>query len=181
MTSIFWDETLSEIKKGIAERRHPFRFFTLATMGKSGTPSQRTVVFRHFNDNLSLVFYTDKRSQKVKDIENKADVSLLFYHPENLLQIVIKGKASKITKPEILKEYWSAVPDSNKKDYTTQVAPGSIIKAPDTITYLDDRNHFCAIEIVPDTIEYLKLKRPNHIRVLFSKTDASWEGEFLTP
>ncbi|MGJ8738212.1 pyridoxamine 5'-phosphate oxidase family protein [Zobellia laminariae] len=181
MTSTFWDETLTEIKKGITERGHPFRFFTLATIDQSGAPSQRTVVFRHFNDNLSLVFYTDERSQKVQEIGKTRAISLLFYHPENLLQITIQGKASVITDPEVLKEYWSAVPDGNKKDYTTNIAPGSTMKNPDALEYLNGDHHFCAIQIEPNSIEYLKLKRPNHIRVLFTKVNTSWEGKFLAP
>ncbi|WP_446051182.1 pyridoxamine 5'-phosphate oxidase family protein [Zobellia laminariae] len=181
MTSTFWDETLAEIKKGITERGHPFRFFTLATIDQLGAPSQRTVVFRHFNDNLSLVFYTDERSQKVQEINKTGAISLLFYHPENLLQITIKGKASVITDPEVLKEYWSAVPDGNKKDYTTHIAPGSTMKNPDALEYLNGDHHFCAIQIEPNSIEYLKLKRPNHIRVLFTKVNTSWEGKFLAP
>ncbi|MUH37209.1 pyridoxamine 5'-phosphate oxidase [Zobellia amurskyensis] len=181
MTSIFWDETLAEIDKGITERGHPFRFFSLASIDESGAPSQRTVVFRHFNDNLSLIFYTDERSKKVKDIEKNKDVSLLFYHPENLLQITIKGKASVIKNPEVLNEYWSAVPDSNKKDYTTHIAPGSTMKNPDALEYLNGDHHFCAIQIEPTSIEYLKLKRPNHIRVLFTKNKDSWGGKFLAP
>ncbi|WP_276165868.1 pyridoxamine 5'-phosphate oxidase family protein [Zobellia alginiliquefaciens] len=181
MTSTFWNETLAEIRKGITERGHPFRFFTLASTGQSGAPNQRTVVFRHFNDDLSLVFYTDERSPKVSQIQKNDTVSLLFYHPGKLLQITIEGKASEVTDPQILKEYWSHVPDGNKKDYTTHIAPGSTIKAPDTLEYLNGDHHFCAIQIEPTNIEYLKIKQPNHIRVLFSRTNESWLGEFLTP
>jgi len=181
MTSTFWDETLTEIKKGITKRGHPFRLFTLASISALGTPSLRTVVFRHFNDNLNLVFYTDARSQKVKEIEKNADVSLLFYHPENLLQITVKGKASVITDSKVLDGYWSNIPDGNKKDYTTQTAPGTPMNNPDALEYLNENHHFCAIQIEPLSIEYLKLKRPNHIRVLFSKTKDSWESQFLAP
>ncbi|SIS99196.1 Pyridoxine/pyridoxamine 5'-phosphate oxidase [Zobellia uliginosa] len=180
MTSIYWDETLGEIKKGISEIGHPFRFFTLATTDESNHPSQRTVVFRHFNDNLDVVFYTDRRSQKVKDIEKNGAVSLLFYHPKHLLQISLKGKASIITDTDLLKTYWSAVPDSNKKDYTTHLAPGSTIENPESVEYLDE-HYFCAIKIEPTSMEYLKVKQPNHIRVLFSKIDGSWSGKFLAP
>jgi general stress protein 26 len=55
---------------------------------------------------LSLVIYTDKRTQKIKDIQNNSEFSALFYDSKKLLQIRIEGKAELITDKEQIATYW---------------------------------------------------------------------------
>ena len=83
--------------------------------------------------------------------------------------------------PEVLQKYWSGVQPTSRKDYTTSTAPGSLISNPDTVEYLEDKNYFTIIEVTLSKIEYLKLKRPNHLRILFSKEENDWDGQFLVP
>lgn len=180
MMDNFWNELQEELKKGVAENGHPFRFGTLGTVGVDKLPRLRTVVLRQINDNGYLCFYTDKRSKKVVHITENPNVSLLFYHPGKLLQVKIEGLASVVTDENRLQNMWKDIPESNKKDYTTDNAPGSSLNNPDNLEYLHGDHFFCIIEIEPFRIEYLKLKRPNHIRVSYSKED-SWKGEFLVP
>ena len=71
--------------------------------------------------------------------------------------------------------------ESSKKDYTTNRAPGTSIKNPDDVGYEPKENYFCPVKLIPNTIEYLRLKRPNHLRVLFSRNDIGWSGDFLVP
>jgi pyridoxine/pyridoxamine 5'-phosphate oxidase len=139
------------------------------------------VVLRKTLTDLSLVFYTDKRTQKVEDLEHNAACSALFYNHKKLLQIRVTGKAEFITNKDEIATYWHTVQEASKKDYTTKVAPGTFTKNPDEVAYSSEENHFCPVKIIPTSIEYLRLKRPNHIRVLFSKTDEEWTGEFLVP
>jgi hypothetical protein len=73
------------------------------------------------------------------------------------------------------------VQQASRKDYTTQIAPGTPIKNPDEVEYNSKENYFCPVKLVPSSIEYLRLKRPNHLRVLFSKSDGDWLGDFLVP
>ena len=51
-------------------KKHPFRFFTLATIASEGSPHLRTVVLRDFDsETLSFTIYTDLRSRKVLELE----------------------------------------------------------------------------------------------------------------
>jgi pyridoxamine 5'-phosphate oxidase len=127
------------------------------------------------------VFYTDSRTQKINDIQNNSEFSALFYNSKKKLQIRVEGKAELITDQEQIATYWHTVQESSKKDYTTNRAPGTLIKNPDDIDYQSNENYFCPVKLVPNTIEYLQLKRPIHLRVLFSKIDTNWSGEFLVP
>ncbi|MDT0294295.1 pyridoxamine 5'-phosphate oxidase family protein [Mesonia ostreae] len=161
---------------GYSKKRHPFHYFVLATI-ENGVPRQRTVVLRKTLADLSIVFYTDKRTQKLNDIQQNPMCSALFYCPKKLLQVRINGKASLINNKDEIATYWQGIQQAAKNDYTTKLA-STPIKNPDDISYNAEKDFFCALKIVPDTIEYLRLKRPNHLRVLFSKIDSDWSGEF---
>ena len=174
------DYCKEELVKGTAERGHPFRYFTLSTVSDN-KPRQRTVVLRKLLSDYTLLFYTDTRSQKVQEIANNPHVSALFYHPKKLMQVKLEGRAEIITDCEILNSYWRAIPESSRKDYITSFAPSSHISSPDQISYDENRSHCTAIKIIPDTIEYLQLKRPNHMRVVFTEQGEEWSGQFLVP
>ena len=171
---------MRELVNGHSKKRHPFRYFVLAT-NENGKPRQRTVVLRKTLLDSSLVIYTDKRTQKIKDIQNNSEFSALFYDSKKLLQIRIEGKAELITDKQQIATYWQTVQESSKKDYTTNRAPGTSIKNPDDVGYEPKENYFCPVKLIPNTIEYLRLKRPNHLRVLFSRNDIGWSGDFLVP
>lgn len=177
-------EILQDIKHeliiGYSKRGHPFRYFTLATV-HDNAPRLRTVVLRKCLPDFTIIIYTDLRSQKVADIQQNTRVSALFYHPKKLLQIKLEGKAEIITDATALKPYWQTVGENSKKDYTTSNAPGTLIKNPDQVDYNNAIAHFCVLKIECTNIEYLRLKRPNHIRALFTKNEEDFKGEFLVP
>ena len=181
MTQVFFQELRDELQKSLVQKRHPFRYFTLATLGLEKMPRLRTVVLRKVSEELMLTFYTDKRSKKITHIKENNRVSLLFYHPKKLLQVKVEGVATIVQETSKLKDSWNGVQPKSRKDYTTVNSPGAEIDNPDNISYLSDENHFSMVEIIPFKIEYLKLKRPNHLRIRYSKTEDGWQGEFLVP
>lgn len=181
MTDTFFQELREELQKGTSNKGHPFRYCTLATVGLGTTARLRTIVLRKVSEDLKLVFYTDRRSKKIGHIKENNSVSLLFYYPKKLLQLKIEGMATIVSDNEELKKYWSGVQPASRKDYTTTSAPGSPISNPDNVEHLEEKNYFTIVEIEPSKIEYLKLKRPNHLRILFSKDDGEWNREFLVP
>ncbi len=181
MINTFFEELNDELHKGVHKKGHPFRYFTLATVGANGLARLRTVVLRQVSQDLKLTIYTDNRTKKVAHIKANSQVSLLLYHPKNLLQLKIEGTAHLVFDEERLKKYWSGVQPSSRKDYITENSPGTEITNPDEVSYLEDTNYFLMIDIVPEKIEYLKLKRPNHIRAKFVKENEDWNGIFLVP
>lgn len=177
---LIFQQIKNELVNGSIKRGHPFKYFTLGSI-KAGNPVLRTVVLRQMLQNMNIVFYTDKRSNKVNQILENNSVSALFYHPRKLLQLQLEGTARIISDPEVLSRIWNSIPASSQKDYSTSSAPGTSIKSPEEIEYLTTDNYFCMVEIVPHTIEYLRLKRPNHIRVKFVRENEDWRGQFLVP
>ncbi len=180
MINQYLEEAKRELVNGHAKKRHPFRYFVLAT-SDGNNPRLRTVVLRKTFSDLSLLCFTDDRTQKVSDIKHNPAFSALFYNPKKQLQIRLEGTAALITDSTQIESYWHTVQASSRKDYTTNRSPGTPIAAPEAVNYSSEEQHFCAIKLLPNTMEYLQLSRPNHIRVLFSKQDQDWSGQFLVP
>lgn len=189
MTDTFFKELKEDLMQGAATKEHPFHYCTMGTVGLEYLARLRTLKLRKVSNDLKLTFYTDKRSKKILHIKENPKVGLLFYHPQKLLQLKIEGLATIIKDQESLSKHWKNVHPGSRKDYTTTTAPGSAIKSPDTVEFLEDENYFCMVEVNPFKIEYLKLKHPNHLRIRFSKKNDStevssvrgWKGEFLVP
>lgn len=177
------EENLEEIRRelvnGYAKKGHPFRYFSLATLS-GDKPVQRTVVLRKLLPDFKLMLYTDARSNKINQITTNTQVSTLFYHPKKLLQIQLTGHAERI-EGEALDIHWKTISENARKDYTTSEAPGTPIKNLEDLQYRMNSLNFAMIQIIPDQIDYLQLKRPNHLRIRFTKQDNDWLGQYLVP
>ncbi|MGI9547474.1 MAG: pyridoxamine 5'-phosphate oxidase family protein, partial [Flavobacteriaceae bacterium] len=147
MTDKYFDELKSELQKGAAEKDHPYRYFSLATVGVDHMVRQRILVLRKANEDLLLTFFTDYRSKKIMHIRENKRVSLLFYDAINLIQIRIDGLASIDKDEETIKSHWREVKGSARRVYTRTTAPGSAIEAPELIEYLHEDNYFCAVNV----------------------------------
>ena len=170
----------AELVNGYAKKRHPFRYFSLATVDGS-KPRLRTVVLRKILPDFTLLFYTDKRSQKVDDFENNANVSALFYNPKQLLQIRIDGHVEFVSDEGEIKNYWNNIPENSRKDYITKLKPGTPLHDDAEVEYDEENPNFLAVKIVANKIEYLQLQRPSHLRLQFEKQDGDWIFQNLVP
>ena len=72
------------------------------------------------------------------------------------------------------------MPEQSKEDYTSIDQPGAYINGPEQVQYDFESPHFTRLEFKILQLEYLKLKRPNHIRALFQAKD-NWKGKFIAP
>lgn len=181
MTDKYFEQLKSELQRGSEQREHPFRYFTLATVGVDYLVRQRLVVLRKVDVDLRLTFFTDYRSKKIMHIHENNRVSMLFYDPVQLLQVRIEGLASIDKNEKAIKTYWSDVREASRKAYTTAAAPGTVMENPEMLEYLNEDNYFCAVDVSPFKIEYLKLQDPNHIRVHYSLKEGFWDGQYLVP
>ncbi len=80
--------------------------FSLATVDQNGSPGLRTVLLKYF-DERGFVFFTNYSSAKAQQIKNNPQVAALFPWVSLERQIIITGKAEKITKSESLKYFVS--------------------------------------------------------------------------
>lgn len=72
---------------------------TLATVGSSGQPSQRTVLLKYY-DMKGFVFFTNFDSRKAREMRENPKVSLLFVWLDLERQVMVNGNAAKISTAE---------------------------------------------------------------------------------
>lgn len=79
---------------------------SLATVSASGMPSLRTVLLKYF-DESGFVFFTNYNSNKAKDIASNPQVAIMFPWVSLERQVIIQGKAEKISTSESLRYFTS--------------------------------------------------------------------------
>ena len=174
-------EISNELNAAVTELNHPLKFCVLSSIGLDNTPQSRIVILRKVTPDFKFTFFTDERSEKVHQIKANSNVSLLFYHPINKIQIKVNGTASLVEDPDIIQKKWLRQSPVAQKNYTTTKAPGSKLNDAHEIQYLKDENYFCIVTIQAKKVEYLKLKDTSHFKVKFHKDINGWVSEFLVP
>jgi len=170
----------SELLRANADRKHPFRTFSLGTFG--AYPEIRTVVKRKTYEDLSTLFFTDSRSPKILEIRQNPKVSALFYHPRKKLQVRLKGEAQ-ICPPEEAEyqDFLNRIKQSPAlKDYTTAQAPGAPISGPE-VALFDETIHFAAVKIKAQELDILQLGDQAHERMLYVWELGAWRESRLVP
>ena len=79
---------------------------TLGTVDAGNRPSQRTVLLKFF-DGRGFVFFTNFESRKATHIANNPEVSLLFPWLALERQVIIQGRAEKVSTTESLRYFLS--------------------------------------------------------------------------
>jgi len=181
MPEKIFEKIKQELKKGVFEKGHYFKYFTLATLGVDQFARLRLVALRNVSDDLKLTFFTDKRSKKVLHIKENNRVSLLFYDHKQLIQLRIEGSARINNDQFQIQKSWEKVGAEARKDYITKEAPGSTIADPGSLEYLKEGDYFSIVEIDPFRIEYLELKKNAHTKIKYSIKESGWTSEYLVP
>lgn len=99
---------LEAVESGVPEANA----MTLATAGPEGQPSQRMVLLKHF-DESGFVFYTNLESRKALEIAGNPRVSLHFAWLPLYRQVVIQGRAEKLSTTESF-HYFSSRPRESR-------------------------------------------------------------------
>ena len=84
---------------------------SVATVSSEGKPWQRMVLLKGF-DKKGFVFYTNLGSRKAKEIEANAQVSLHFPWLQLDRQVIIGGRAERISAVEVVKYFLSRPKES---------------------------------------------------------------------
>lgn len=85
---------------------------TISTIGLDGFPKNRVVLLKKYTYE-GYIFYTNYESEKGKAINHNPNVCLSFFWPNMERQIIIKGKAEKITK-NLSDGYFESRPEGSK-------------------------------------------------------------------
>ncbi len=98
----------------------------LATLTDTET-AQRTVVLRQTDrQTQSIFFHSDKRADKIGQIEAQPRVSCLFYDDRSRIQLRLQGTATIFMDDATADEHWHKLTVSSRKSYLSMLTPGSV-------------------------------------------------------
>lgn len=190
-----FDQCWDLLAQGVARRKSPAHAPVVATIGRSGVPSQRVLVLRMANrDSRLLRFHTDFRSDKVQDIEAQPSVSVLVYDPEAAVQLRLSGTGAIEGQGDTAEAAWASSTLFARRCYMAESGPGTVIDAP--ASGLPDwiegkmptneqiapaRPNFAVLLVTLTSIEWLNLANTGHRRARFEFRDDRWTGAWLIP
>ncbi len=171
---------------------HEPNAMTLATVDESGMPFQRTVLLKYY-DHEGFVFFTNYSSRKAKQIAANSKVSLLFPWITLERQVIVQGRAEKITTAESLR-YFATRPResqigawvSNQSEVITSrkflMQKIAEIRAKFQHGEIPLPSFWGGYRVVPESIEFWQGGPARlHDRFLYRRHAGSWGIERLAP
>ena len=157
------------------------RWFQLCTVNRNNEPRLRTVVFRGWHTETSILIFTDKRSEKFKHLKfnSSAEVLWLFYKSKS--QFRFKGKMKELNENM---RYWDSLSDRSKSSWFWEDPGKALIKnmqpSQKICTNLNKPESFVALEFEIESVDLLKLVNPIHKRYIWEREN-DWEKIEINP
>ncbi|KAM1816448.1 hypothetical protein ACFX12_000857 [Malus domestica] len=191
-----WKQLLLSAMESNSHLRHS-SYIQLATIGWNGRPSNRTVVFRGFQeDSDKIQIHTDCRSRKIEELKNCPFAEICWYFTDSWEQFRINGTVDMIdgsdpdpVKLEQREKCWFSTSLRSRLQY---LGPHPGLPDPSEETpaqvFLDPSAGpaaaFCVLVLDPQQVDFLNLK--SNQRVTFSSTqspngDKCWTSERVNP
>ena len=171
---------------------HEPNAMSLATVDAAGMPLLRTVLLKYF-DGKGFVFFTNYESRKARQIAENPRVSLLF--PWILLerQVIVQGRAEKISAAESLRYFISRPRESQLGAWVSQQS--SVISSRKILMQklheISEKfregeiplpSFWGGFRVVPEKIEFWQGGPARlHDRFLYAKKEEGWAVERLSP
>lgn len=165
---------------------------TIATIGADGFPKNRVVLLKKYTHE-GFVFYTNYKSEKGKAIEKNPFVCISFFWPNLERQIIIKGRAEKIS-GSLSDGYFESRPEGSKlgaivSDQSSVISSRNVLE--EKLASLEKKYEGKEIErpdwwggyiVKPVSMEFWQ-GRPNrlHDRIRYTLDDINWKIERLAP
>ncbi|MCY7377081.1 MAG: pyridoxamine 5'-phosphate oxidase family protein [Pyrinomonadaceae bacterium] len=179
---------------GTLQRRHPFHQPVFGTICDN-QPDLRMVVLRRFwRRPPCLAFHSHKGSPKINQIKANPNVYWLFYHPEEKLQVRIKGLATVHLGDELAEEQWQSTelfsrrcyigeaPTQTSRKPTSGLPEDLINREPTREESEVGRANFVVVTSTIKEIDCLEINVREHRRSLFTWHEAGeLETKWLTP
>ncbi|MEC7894867.1 MAG: pyridoxamine 5'-phosphate oxidase [Bacteroidota bacterium] len=164
----------------------------LSTISKNNLLNSRTVLLKNITDK-GFVFFTNYESRKANDIMHNNNVSVVFLWKKIERQVIIKGKAIKITKRDS-KKYFDSRPEKSKIAAWASKQSKELHNSNDLINRFKDfenkfknklipyPNFWGGYIIHPNSIEFWQGRSSRmHDRILYEKEKNKWNINRLYP
>ncbi|SQI41029.1 Pyridoxine/pyridoxamine 5'-phosphate oxidase [Leminorella richardii] len=164
----------------------------VATVDAHGRPSQRIVLLKHY-DEKGFVFYTNLGSRKAREITQNNQVSLLFPWHMFERQVIVSGKAERLSPTEVVKYFHSRPKESQiaawVSEQSSRISARSVLEG----KFLELKQKFLQGEVpLPSfwggfrvSIEEIEFWQGRinrlHDRFLYQRTQTHWNIDRLAP
>ena len=167
--------------------------FVLSTVAEGGKPFQRTVLMKALDDE-GVVFYTNYKSRKAKQIDKNPQVSILFPWYVLERQVSITGRIEKVTKMESLAYFTSRPFGSQLGAWVSHQS--EVIKSRSilemklqemTAKFMDGKvplpDFWGGYRIIPETFEFWQGRKSRlHDRIMYEKLEnQEWSTVRMAP
>jgi pyridoxamine 5'-phosphate oxidase len=167
---------------------------TLSTVGPDGRPSARVVLLKGV-DARGLVFYTNSRSRKGREVLANPNVALTFWWPQLETQVRFEGQASRVSDEESDAYFASRVRISQIGAWASQQSEELPSRAELEARFAEVEKqydgktiprppHWFGFRVVPVLMEFW-LSRPGrlHERNVYTRKapDGEWSMKLLNP
>ena len=175
-----WRQDLKSSRK--KEGKSPSnRWIQLATVSEENEPRLRTVVFRGWHKDSSMIIFTDRRSEKIGHLKSNPNAEILWFFLKTKSQYRFKGKISELRDN---KNYWNTLSDNSRSSWFWG-SPGEKINPKLQSDYkifpnLPKPENFVVLKCDIESVDLLVLKDPIHKRYLWDKKNR-WEKTEINP
>nr|WP_228035271.1 pyridoxamine 5'-phosphate oxidase family protein [Oculatella sp. LEGE 06141] len=190
MLQHIWDQ----IHKGAADPAHPYHSPAFGTLGSNG-PNVRTIILRRAElEARSLCFHSDRRAQKINEIQKHPRVALHFWNSDSREQLRITGNATVHFDDQIANQLWQHSRPKSLITYVKPTTPGTKVDQPESgivgnfqsgnVSMSDvevGRQHFAVVCTQVDEIDFLQLHNEGNCRAYFQWESGRYEGAWLIP
>ncbi|KAJ8748576.1 hypothetical protein K2173_003477 [Erythroxylum novogranatense] len=191
-----WKQLILSALESNAHVKHS-SYFQMATIGYNGRPSNRTVVFRGFEENNDKIqINTDSRTRKIDELKHCPFAEICWYFTDSWEQFRITGKVDVIdssnsdpAKLQQREKSWFASSVRSRLQYLgpNPGLPCLSDKSPHELT-LDPSSGpvatFCLLLLDPDQVDYLNLKADKRIMFALKQSadgEMHWYEERINP
>lgn len=174
------------LKIGFSNRRSGFHTCSVATLREDGRPTVRTVVLRGFREEArELVFHTDMRSGKAAEILKNPAIAMLFYDPEQKIQIRLDCHARIDSRNDTSLASWQKSRAMSRVCYAQAAAPGTMLNGATAMgpQLLDDLayENFAVVSARIEALDWLYLAVQGHRRAYFTWGEGEPAQTWLAP
>jgi pyridoxamine 5'-phosphate oxidase len=176
-----------------AAKIHEPNAMTLATVGRDGRPSARTVLLKGA-DGRGFVFYTNYDSRKAREVEGNGRATLLFAWVPMERQIIIEGPVARVSREESA-AYFQSRPRASQlaawaSPQSTVVAGRAVLE--ESYRVIEKKYegrevplppNWGGFRLAPETVEFWQGRRSRlHDRLRYRREPgADWVVERLAP
>ena len=177
------DWIAAQLVRAGVDRKSAMKWPVLVTGSDASGSSGRVVVLRRFEpQHHRAVIYTDRRSRKVIDLAERSQAELVFFDPNLMLQVRLRGDAIVHADGAIKDATFDTLSARSQSDYSTITAPGARLEKPQPERELNlSRDHFALIEIEAFEYDILSLERDGHRRAVIEFSDQKCHVSWVTP